>query len=377
MSYLLSSFIGALVGMTLGFVPGLGLEILFLALPGLGIKPASIEWLVGLLALSAFMQTSQLISFQVNPLARFDLMYMAESLQIQRAENVGRELKQNLKVYQDGMILGTLVSIASLAVPRAFYQFPSINSLSLIGVPILWAFYISRIEKKVENALMGVISAWIGVLFSLSGLTMPLFFVAFFNAPLSLLDLFPRPSTQTPTSMSEDGPDISILIGAGLSHYLMGWPTSIFGRALHQDRDPHPQEASLLLGFEYPVMLGMFIIGGLSRGDISEMVELPSFDNPLIPMGLVGIGILFLYLSLQLSPNLAQVALKVGLKTRGVGALPVLLISGVAFLSSPKGFLVLFPLGLGYHIAARILGIRKETSLACISWLPILKNLPL
>lgn len=373
MSYLLSSLLGALVGCLLGFIPGLGLEILFLALPILGIEPTNIEWLVGLLALSAFMQTSQFVSLQVNPLARFDLMYMADSLQIKKAENVGRELKQNIKIYRDGLIIGTLASMASLAIPHAFYKFPFILTLSLIGVPLLWAVYISRIEKKVENILMGGISAWIGILFSLSGLSMPLFFVAFFNAPLSLIDLFyPQASTSSPT---EDSADLLVLVGAGLSQYLMGWPKSIFGRAVHQDREPHPQEASLLLGFEYPVMLGM-LIRGLSRSDVSEMVSVPQFDNLVAGVGLISIGILFLYLSLQLSPLLAQGALKIGLKTRGIGILPVLLISGIAYLSSPQGFMILFPLGLGYHTAARSLGVRKETSLACISWLPILKNLP-
>jgi len=378
MSYLLSSFLGALVGVTLGFIPGLGLEILFLVLPGLGIKPTSIEWLIGLSALSAFMQTSQLISLKINPLARFDLMYMTESLQIRRVEKTGKELKETLITYRDGMVIGTLVSLASLVVPRAFYQFPFILTLSLIGVPLLWVFYISRIEKKVENFVMGTISALIGLMFSVSGLSMPLFFVAFFNAPLSLIDLFTdsvRPNQPT-RLLEETEPNLSILIGAGLSSYLMGWPTSIFGRALHQDREPHPQEASLLLGFEYPVMLGMFIVGGLSRGDISEMVDLPSFDNPLVPLGLISIGILFLYLSLQLSPWIVQGALKARLKTRGIGALPVLAISGAAYVSSPRGFLLIFSLGLGYHLAANLLGIRKETSLACISWLPILKNLP-
>lgn len=382
MSYLLSSFLGALVGVTLGFIPGLGLEILFLVLPGLGIKPTSIEWLIGLLALSAFMQTSQLISLKINPLARFDLMYMTESLQIRRVEKTGKELKETLITYRDGMVIGTLVSLASLVVPRAFYQFPFILTLSLIGVPLLWVFYISRIEKKVENFVMGTISALIGLMFSVSGLSMPLFFVAFFNAPLTLIDLIgnalkkDQPQTQKPYQ-GETEPNLSILIGAGLSSYLMGWPTSIFGRALHQDREPHPQEASLLLGFEYPVMLGMFIVGGLSRGDISEMIDLPSFDNPLVPLGLISIGTLFLYLSLQLSPWIVQGALKARLKTRGIGALPVLAISGAAYVSSPRGFLLIFSLGLGYHLAANLLGIRKETSLACISWLPILKNLPL
>lgn len=381
MSYLLSSFIGALVGITLGFIPGLGLEILFLVLPGLGIKPTSIEWLIGLLALSAFMQTSQLISLKINPLARFDLMYMTESLQIRRAESLGRNLKQSLITYREGMVIGTLVSLTSLVVPQIFYQFPFILTLSLIGVPLLWAFYISRIEKKVENVVMGIISALIGLMFSVSGLSMPLFFVAFFNAPLTLMDLIgnslkkDQPPTQKPCQWEAE-PNLSILIGAGLSSYLMGWPTSVFGRALHQDREPHPQEASLLLGFEYPVMLGMFIVGGLSRGDISEMVNLPSFDSPLIPLGLIGIGTLFLYLSLQLSPWIVQGALSVGLKTQRIGALPVAFVSVVALLNSPKGFLILFPLGLGYHLAAQLLGIRKETSLACVSWLPILKNLP-
>lgn len=374
MTLVLCGLLGSGLGLLAGFIPGFGLEILFILLPGIGLQSANLEWLIGLIAFGAFMQTSRLISMWVNPLARFDQLYLSESFQIKRAEEVGQGLMDSLEHYREGLILGTGVGLALAVAPPLLYEFPLILLLSILGVPILWWAYLQRIERKFENAVMAAIAAAIGVLFSRSGLNMAFFFVAFFNAPLAALQI-QSPSHKPKAKEVRPQPRGRMLLGVLLSNYLMGWPTSVFGRIVHGQKEAHPSEAGLIMGFEFPVMLGTFLGGGLSRGDISEAIQMPRLDNPFLSAALVGIGLLALSLSLQLAPMITQMSLSFSLNTKWIGVLPVLVISGMAFNNSPQGFLILFSLGMGYHLAAKSLGIERETSLACISWLPILKNL--
>jgi hypothetical protein len=369
------AFLGASVGILVGFIPGFGIEILFIMMPGLGLGPANLEWLVALIAFGAFMQTSKLISMWVNPLARFDQLYLSDSFRVKKAEELGKGLVDSLDHYRQGLVLGTGVGIAIAVAPPFLYEFPLILTLSILGVPLLWWSYVQRVERKFENATMIVISAAVGILFSRSGLNMAFFFVAFFNAPLALLQvLSPFHKTHRPVKEEPRG---RVLIGVLLSNYLMGWPTSVFGRIVHGNTEAHPSEAGLVMGFEFPVMLGTFLGGGLSRGDISEAIQMPRLDSPLLSASLVGLGILLLTLSLQLAPRITAMAIGFNLNVPWVGIIPVIGVSALAFNNSPQGFVILFSLGMGYHIAARILGIERETSLACISWLPILKNLGL